>query len=68
MEAAKYADIIIFITPYSVILDFCRTLLGKIKPDAMAIAVTKGCAISESGGIQLISHIIMKNLKVGFFY
>ncbi|KAM7359492.1 glycerol-3-phosphate dehydrogenase [NAD(+)], cytoplasmic-like [Cochliomyia hominivorax] len=64
VETAKNADIIIFVVPPRLLTDFCKTLLGKIKPDAMAIAVTKGCVPAEGGGIQLISQLVIKYLKI----
>ncbi|XP_065366559.1 glycerol-3-phosphate dehydrogenase [NAD(+)], cytoplasmic-like [Calliphora vicina] len=64
VETAKYADIIIFVMPHPLIPDFCRTLLGKIKPDALAISVTKGFTPAEGAGFQLVSHTITKYLKV----
>ncbi|XP_075144669.1 glycerol-3-phosphate dehydrogenase [NAD(+)], cytoplasmic-like [Haematobia irritans] len=64
VETAKYADIIVFAMPQHLIEDFCQTLLGKIKPNAMAISIIKGFTINENGGIELISQTIMKFLKI----
>ncbi|XP_058985617.1 glycerol-3-phosphate dehydrogenase [NAD(+)], cytoplasmic-like [Musca domestica] len=74
VETAKYADIIVFVMPKQFIEDFCKTLLGKIKPNAMAISVIKGFVLNEGddnggevasgSGIQLISQTIMKYLKI----
>ncbi|XP_061388947.1 glycerol-3-phosphate dehydrogenase [NAD(+)], cytoplasmic-like [Musca vetustissima] len=77
VETAKYADIIVFVMPKQFIEDFCKTLLGKIKPNAMAISVIKGFVVNAAdgdtngtngaggnGGIQLISQTIMKYLKI----
>lgn len=76
VETAKYSDIIVFVMPKQFIEDFCKTLLGKIKPNAMAISVIKGFVLNEGddnggevgsgSGIQLISQTIMKYLKVKY--
>ncbi|KAL9925021.1 glycerol-3-phosphate dehydrogenase [NAD(+)], cytoplasmic-like [Glossina fuscipes fuscipes] len=63
VESAKYADIIVFAIPSKHIIDFCKTLLGKIKPSAIAVSLVKGFLPSESG-MELISHTITKYLKV----
>lgn len=64
IEAARYADIILFVAPHSRIPDFCRTLLGKIKPDALAITMSNSFVPDEEGVMQLPSHSVMKHLKV----
>ncbi|XP_037945667.1 glycerol-3-phosphate dehydrogenase [NAD(+)], cytoplasmic-like isoform X2 [Teleopsis dalmanni] len=64
VEAAKNSDILIFVVPHQFIPSFCKTLLGKIKPNAFAISLIKGFDKAPGGGIDLISHIINRNLKV----
>jgi len=64
VEAAKNADILIFVVPHQFIPNFCKTLLGKIKPNAIAISLIKGFDKAEGGGIDLISHIITRHLKI----
>lgn len=64
VEAAKNADILIFVVPHQFIPNFCKQLLGKIKPNAIAISLIKGFDKAEGGGIDLISHIITRHLKV----
>lgn len=66
VEAAKDADILIFVVPHQFIPNLCKSLLGNIKPTAMALSLIKGFDIAEGGGISLISHIITKHLKVIF--
>lgn len=66
VEAAKDADILIFVVPHQFIPAQCKTLLGKIKPTAQALSLIKGFDIAEGGGIELISHIITKHLSVSF--
>lgn len=64
MEAAKDADILIFVVPHQFIPGQCKQLLGKIKPSAIGLSLIKGFDIAEGGGIELISHIITKHLKI----
>ncbi|XP_021930005.1 glycerol-3-phosphate dehydrogenase [NAD(+)], cytoplasmic isoform X1 [Zootermopsis nevadensis] len=64
VEAAKEADILVFVVPHQFIRTLCSTLLGKIKPTAVGLSLIKGFDIAEGGGIELISHIINKNLKI----
>lgn len=64
VEAAKDADILIFVVPHQFVPNQCKTLLGKIKPNAIAISLIKGFDKAEGGGIDLISHIITRHLKV----
>ncbi|XP_017780865.1 PREDICTED: glycerol-3-phosphate dehydrogenase [NAD(+)], cytoplasmic isoform X2 [Nicrophorus vespilloides] len=63
-EAAKDADILIFVVPHQFIRTLCSTLLGKIKPTAIALSLIKGFDQKEGGGIELISHIITRTLKI----
>lgn len=64
VEAAKDADILIFVVPHQFIRNFCGSLLGKIKTSANAISLIKGFDVAEGGGIDLISHIITRHLKI----
>lgn len=64
VEAAKEADILIFVVPHQFVPGQCKQLLGKIKPTAVALSLIKGFDIAEGGGIELISHIITKHLKI----
>ncbi|XP_014092604.3 glycerol-3-phosphate dehydrogenase [NAD(+)], cytoplasmic isoform X1 [Bactrocera oleae] len=64
IDACKNADILIFVVPHQFIPNFCKTLLGKIKPNAVAISLIKGFDKAEGGGIDLISHIITRHLKI----
>ncbi|CAH0558679.1 unnamed protein product [Brassicogethes aeneus] len=63
-DAAKEADILIFVVPHQFIRTLCSTLLGKIKPTAVALSLIKGFDRAEGGGIDLISHIITRHLKI----
>ncbi|KAI4459087.1 glycerol-3-phosphate dehydrogenase [Holotrichia oblita] len=64
IEAAREADILIFVVPHQFIRTICSTLLGKIKPTAIGLSLIKGFDQAEGGGIELISHIISKHLKI----
>uniref|UniRef100_D3TQT6 Glycerol-3-phosphate dehydrogenase [NAD(+)] n=2 Tax=Glossina morsitans morsitans TaxID=37546 RepID=D3TQT6_GLOMM len=64
VEAAKNADILIFVVPHQFIPSQCQMLLGKIKTNALAISLIKGFDKAEGGGIDLISHIITRHLKI----
>lgn len=41
VEAAKDADILIFVIPHQFINKICSTLLGKIKPTAVGLSLIK---------------------------
>lgn len=64
VEAAKDADVLIFVVPHQFVPAQCKQLLGKIKPTAVALSLIKGFDIAEGGGIALISHIITKHLQI----
>ncbi|KOB55677.1 Glycerol-3-phosphate dehydrogenase, partial [Operophtera brumata] len=58
------ADLLIFVVPHQFVRTLCSTLLGRIKPTAAALSLIKGFDIAEGGGIDLISHIITRCLKI----
>uniref|UniRef100_U5EKF5 Glycerol-3-phosphate dehydrogenase [NAD(+)] n=1 Tax=Corethrella appendiculata TaxID=1370023 RepID=U5EKF5_9DIPT len=64
VEAAKDADILIFVVPHQFIRGLGTALLGKIKPTAVGLSLIKGFDVAEGGGIDLISHIITRHLKI----
>lgn len=41
VEAAKDADILVFVVPHQFIVRLCSQLLGKIKPDAVGLSLIK---------------------------
>jgi glycerol-3-phosphate dehydrogenase len=41
VEAAKDADILVFVVPHQFIKTLCSTLLGKIKPTAVGLSLIK---------------------------
>lgn len=41
VEAAKDADVLVFVVPHQFVSRLCKTLQGKIKPQASAISLIK---------------------------
>lgn len=41
VDAAKDADLLIFVVPHQFVRTICSTLLGKIKPTAAALSLIK---------------------------
>ncbi|XP_011869559.1 PREDICTED: glycerol-3-phosphate dehydrogenase [NAD(+)], cytoplasmic-like [Vollenhovia emeryi] len=64
VEAAKDADILIFVLPHQFIRTLCSTLLDNIKPTAVGLSLIKGFGRGEGNSIELISKIIEKNLRI----
>uniref|UniRef100_A0A1B6LLG8 Glycerol-3-phosphate dehydrogenase [NAD(+)] n=1 Tax=Graphocephala atropunctata TaxID=36148 RepID=A0A1B6LLG8_9HEMI len=64
VEAAKDADILIFVVPHQFIGPLCNALKGKIKPTAIGLSLIKGFERAKGGGIELISHIIKQQLQI----
>lgn len=64
VEAAKDADILIFVIPHQFIKGLGAQMSGKIKSSAIGLSLIKGFDVAEGGGIQLISHLITKHLSV----
>ncbi|XP_025994576.1 glycerol-3-phosphate dehydrogenase [NAD(+)], cytoplasmic isoform X3 [Solenopsis invicta] len=64
VEAAKDADILIFVVPHQFIQRICSSLQGKIKPTAVGLSLIKGFDKKEGGGVELISHIISRQLQI----
>lgn len=63
LEAAKDADILVFVVPHQFIRGLCKSLKGKIKPTALGISLIKGLDISENG-LQLISTVLRTELSI----
>lgn len=64
VEASRDADILIFVIPHQFIKNLAKLMLGNIKPNAVALSLIKGFDVAEGGGIELISHIITRHLKI----
>ncbi|VVC41844.1 Hypothetical protein CINCED_3A017644 [Cinara cedri] len=64
VEAAKDADILVFVVPHQFIPKLCSNLEGLIKPTAVGLSLIKGFDVAEGGGIDLISKIINRKLNI----
>ncbi|XP_063076514.1 glycerol-3-phosphate dehydrogenase 1a [Engraulis encrasicolus] len=63
VEAAKDADILIFVIPHQFIGRACETMKGKIKKDALGLSLIKG--VDEGpDGLKLISDVIQEKLGI----
>lgn len=64
VEAAKDADVLVFVLPHQFVKRTCETLKGKIKKNAVAVTLIKGFEVAEGGGIHLISDVIRQILDI----
>lgn len=64
VQAAKDADILVFVVPHNVVKTICQNLVGKIKHKAHAISLIRGFEEADDGGIQLVSRIISNMLNI----
>nr|XP_055024377.1 glycerol-3-phosphate dehydrogenase 1a [Misgurnus anguillicaudatus] len=63
LEAAKNADILLFVIPHQFIGRVCDTMKGKIKQDALGMSLIKG--VDEGpDGLKLISNVIHEKLGI----
>jgi len=63
VESVKDADYLFFVLPHQFIRGVCRSIAGKIKPDALAISLCKGLDESNQG-IDLLSNAIRNMLNI----
>ncbi|GLI64296.1 hypothetical protein VaNZ11_007519 [Volvox africanus] len=63
VEAAEDADLIVFCAPHQFMHNICKQLMGKIKPGAAAISLTKGMRVRPEGP-QLISQMVRRYLGI----
>lgn len=63
VEATADADILIFVLPHQFVKGICKSIKGKIKPDAFAVSLIKGFDTCE-GGIKLLSDVISEHLGI----
>lgn len=63
VEAAKDADVLVFVLPHQFIKGLCRQMYGKIKKTAIGVSLIKGLDISDKG-LDLISNVIRKELDM----
>jgi glycerol-3-phosphate dehydrogenase (NAD+) len=64
VEAAKDADILIFVVPHAFVPRLCEQLKGKVKPSAIGLSLCKGFGETPGGGIVLISDVIKNILSI----
>eukprot|EP00198_Chlamydomonas_reinhardtii_P000461 XP_001689796.1 predicted protein [Chlamydomonas reinhardtii] len=62
-EAVADADLLVFCAPHQYIRGICKQLMGKVKPGAAAISLTKGMRVTPEGP-ELISQIVRRTLGV----
>uniref|UniRef100_A0A8C7DEN6 Glycerol-3-phosphate dehydrogenase [NAD(+)] n=1 Tax=Oncorhynchus kisutch TaxID=8019 RepID=A0A8C7DEN6_ONCKI len=63
VDAAKEADILVFVIPHQFIGRVCDTMKGKIKSDALGMSLIKG--VDEGpDGLKLISDVIQEKLSI----
>ncbi|KAL6061784.1 glycerol-3-phosphate dehydrogenase, partial [Balamuthia mandrillaris] len=63
VEAAKGANLLIFVLPHQFVEGLCKKLKGHIAPDCKAISLIKGMLV-ENGSPKLISQLIHDALEV----
>ncbi|GIL83780.1 hypothetical protein Vretimale_10573 [Volvox reticuliferus] len=63
VEAAADADLIVFCAPHQFMHNICKQLMGKVKPGASAISLTKGMRVRPEGP-QLISQMVRRYLGI----
>lgn len=64
VEAAKDADILIFVIPHTFVPGICKPLAGKLKPGAYGISLIKGFGEGPNGKFILISSQIQEMLNI----
>ncbi|GFR51762.1 hypothetical protein Agub_g14217 [Astrephomene gubernaculifera] len=61
--AAEGADLLVFCAPHQFMHGICKQLMGKVKPGAAAISLTKGMRVRPEGP-QLISQMVRRYLGI----
>jgi glycerol-3-phosphate dehydrogenase (NAD+) len=59
--SVKDADMLVFVTPHQFVEGICKKLVGKLRPGAEAIALTKGMEVKTEGPC-MISKLIADTL------
>ncbi|KAG2432760.1 hypothetical protein HYH02_012893 [Chlamydomonas schloesseri] len=62
-EAVADADLLVFCAPHQYVRGICKQLMGKVKPGAAAISLTKGMRVTPEGP-ELISQIVRRTLGI----
>jgi len=63
VEAAKNADILVFVVPHQFIRGLCKAMVGKIKPTALAVSLIKGFDVADCQ-VGLVSDVLRTELKI----
>lgn len=63
VEAAKDADILVFVMPHQFIRGLCKQLSGNVKKTAIGVSLCKGLDVTD-GKLDLISNVIRTFLGV----
>lgn len=61
-EAARGADLLIFVLPHQFIENVCKSLKGKVAKDAKAISMIKGVEV-KNGNIRIFADVIEEILE-----
>lgn len=64
VDAAKDADILIFVLPHQFMTNTCKPLIGNIKPTAFGVSLCKGFYVNEAGSVDLISNMVKNLLNI----
>ncbi|XP_052805976.1 glycerol-3-phosphate dehydrogenase [NAD(+)], cytoplasmic-like [Mya arenaria] len=64
VDAAKDADIYIFVIPHQFLPKVCDQLKDVVKSSAVGISLIKGFNMKPGGGIALISSVVEDTLKI----
>ncbi|CAL1285095.1 unnamed protein product [Larinioides sclopetarius] len=65
VEAAIDADILVWVLPHKFVRGAASPMVGKIKPNAVALSLIKGFDIKDGGGgISLISDVLHEMLNI----
>jgi len=64
VDAAKDADILIFVLPHQFMTNTCKPLIGNIKPSAFGVSLCKGFYVNEAGSVDLISNMVKNQLNI----
>lgn len=63
VEAAKEADVLVFVMPHQFIRGLCKQLSGNVKKTAIGVSLCKGLDVTD-GRLDLISNVIRKSLGI----
>ncbi|XP_057983467.1 glycerol-3-phosphate dehydrogenase [NAD(+)] [Malania oleifera] len=62
-NAAKDADMLVFVTPHQFIDGICKRIAGKLKPEVEAISLIKGMEVKTEGP-SMISKVVSEKLGI----